>query len=86
MENEKFDDKRFNELKDITPAFDYCKKCVENDANDVNALLRLGECYYCGVGTEVNEKEARKIFKRVIKLDRTNKVAKNIIEKFCGKE
>ena len=79
MEKEKFDKDRFYEFSDKTQAFDYCKKCVEDDENDVNALLILGECYYLGVGTEVDRKEARKIFKRVIKLDRTNKVAKKYL-------
>ena len=73
---DKFDEDRFNELMDRTPVYDYCKKCVEADENDVNALLKLGECYYFGTGTKENKKEARKTFKRAIKLDSANKLAK----------
>ena len=43
MVKEKFDKDRFYEFPDRTQAFDYCKKCVEDDENDVNALLILGE-------------------------------------------
>lgn len=86
MEKLLFDKDKFKELADRTPAFDYCKKCVEDNENDVNALFQLGKCYYLGIGTEANKKEARKIFKRVIKLDSTNKVAKKYNRKmFCGK-
>ena len=76
MEKQLFDKDKFEELADRTPAFDYCKKCVEDNENDVNALFQLGECYYFGIGTDTDESEARKIFKRVIKLDPTNKQAK----------